>query len=425
MTPEVVSKYLESQGKQGHWQIDGCVKGGFVGVVVIPALAESNNLFATLQSLAQNPPELLSRVLVLVIVNHCELASADDIADNLATLSLLNCKPQSLAELNLSWIDAASPGRELPLKHGGVGLARRIGLDLALTRLDYNSTNPFLVCLDADTLVRHDYLATLVRHFNNNISGGAVINFRHQKDSSVEIESAILRYELFLRSYVFGLSLAGSPYAFHTVGSAMACRASAYVKIGGMNSRNAGEDFYFLQQLSRTVGVAQVHGTVVYPSCRASHRVPFGTGRSMSKCLDGDVETVLFYHPECFRILGQWLTLVHENLHMNGSELQALARGISTFLAEYLESILFADVWKKLQRNNRNQIAMQAAFDGWFDGLKTMKFIHYLSAGPFPRQGPVFALSGLFEWAGSPVTSGIEEQMAELCKMQLGDDYEG
>jgi hypothetical protein len=38
-------------------------------------------------------------------------------------------------------------------------------------------------------------------------------------------------------------------YAYHTVGSAMAVKAYQYVKVGGMNRRQAGEDFYFIQKL--------------------------------------------------------------------------------------------------------------------------------------------------------------------------------
>jgi hypothetical protein len=53
----------------------------------------------------------------------------------------------------------------------------------------------------------------------------------------------------------------------------MACRASAYVAAGGMNRRLAGEDFYFLQQVHKTSGVAALYGTTVHPSPRSSQRV--------------------------------------------------------------------------------------------------------------------------------------------------------
>ena len=400
--------------------MQGCTEGGFDGAVVIPALAESATLFATLSSLACNPQELCDRFLILVVVNQREDAPLSDTSDNLATLKLLAAGAPQLSRLKLAWIDAASPGLEMPSKGGGVGLARRIGLDLVLSRLDHLNGDPVLVCLDADTLVRPDYLPALVRHFAQSRCGAAVIPFCHQRGTSVQSDRIITRYELFLRSYVLGLTLADSPYAFHSVGSAMACRASAYVKIGGMNSRSAGEDFYFLQQLARTVGVEVLAGTVVYPSPRSSHRVPFGTGRSVSKMVAGGEREQLFYHPGCFRVLAAWLTLVAVQLDADGGSLRIQGGAISLSLGEYLDLNRFEDIWGKLRRNNPTHEALFKAFHGWFDGLKTMKLIHHLSAGPFPRCEPDCALTELFEWGGLASVSGIEAQLEALRYLQNG-----
>ena len=321
------------------------------------------------------------------------------------------------------WVDAASPGRELPAKGGGVGLARKIGFDLALTCLDYSHADPILVALDADTLVRPDYLSSLVGHFRSASAGGAVIPFRHREDGPPSHDAAIRRYELFLRCYVQGLRMAGSPYAFHTVGSAMACTAGAYVKAGGMNSRAAGEDFYFLQQLHRTSGLAGVDGTVVYPSARASHRVPFGTGRSVGRLLSNEEDAVLFYHAECFRILGDWLVLMVNNMDSPGSEIHGRSRDISPYLHEYLDAAGFPDVWGKLRRTSRDDSSLTTAFHGWFDGLKTMKLIHHLSAGPYPRSQPDEAVPRLLQWAGLECLTGVEKQLSLLRNVQMGKSF--
>jgi hypothetical protein len=413
---------LKSRAAGGPWQIEGCAGVGFAGAVVIPALAESATLTATLSSLARNPPEMCARFLILVVVNHRADAPLPDKADNLATLKLLAAGDPQLSRLKLAWIDAASPGLEMPAKGGGVGLARRIGLDLALSRLDLRNGDPLLVCLDADTLAGPDYLPALVRHFEQSPCGAAVIPFCHQRGASAESDRIIKRYELFLRGYVLGLALAGSPYAFHSVGSAMACRASAYVKIGGMNNRAAGEDFYFLQQLARTVGVEQLTGTVVQPSPRASHRVPFGTGRSVSQMQANGEGEQLFYHPACFRELGAWLTLVAAHPDADGRSLRELAGEISACLGEYLDLNRFEEIWGKLRRNNPGHEAFLRAFHGWFDGLKTMKLIHHLSAGPFPRCEPESALADLFAWGGLAPVSGIEEQLEALRCLQNGEE---
>jgi hypothetical protein len=416
-----VTKYLQTRAIQGPWRIEGCADDSFAGAVVIPALAESERLFATLRSLAANPPEVLARFLVLVVVNHRQDAPAADKADNYRTLARLTSQAAALSSLRLAWVDAASPELELPNKGGGVGLARKIGLDLALTRLDHGTAPSLLVCLDADTLVEPSYLPALVRHFRKSTAGGSAIPFRHQPGESPEEQLAIDRYELFLRHYVLGLRLARSPYAFHTVGSAMACTTAAYARSGGMNTRMAGEDFYFLQHVSRTAGVAPVTGTLVYPSPRPSHRVPFGTGRSVSRWLGGDDGAITFYQPDCFRILGQWLELVRTGLDTSTGELMAGARQVSPHLAEYLEEGRFTENWQGLRRNHPVPHRRLVAFHGWFDGLRTMKLIHHLSARELPRCSPEEALPGLLRLAGAEPVAGTAAQLALLRRMEEGD----
>jgi hypothetical protein len=423
MVPPQVKKYLESRAINGPWTITGSERGDFDGAVVIPALAESDHLFATLQSLAQNPSGNLSGFLILVVVNHRQDAPLSDKSDNEDTLQRLAAGDPSLRGLHLAWVDAASKGLELPAKGGGVGLARKIGFDLSLPRLRYGPSAPLLISLDADTFVRPDYLAALIGHFQVTKVPGAVIPFCHRPGSSPDQDLAIRRYELFLRVYVLGLCRAGSPYAFHTVGSAMACFAESYCRMGGMNLRAAGEDFYFLQHLAKTGGISRVKGTVVYPSARASHRVPFGTGRSMSRLLGKEEGAVLFYQKDCFQILGEWLALIAQNLQSGGEEIRARSEKISSHLGEYLDSIAFITVWDKLRKNFPNPSNRKAGFHGWFDGLKTMKLIHHLSAGPLPRSEPENVLPGVLEWAGLEPVQGIDRQLTLLREIQIGEAY--
>ncbi|HEY6871461.1 MAG TPA: glycosyltransferase family 2 protein [Geobacteraceae bacterium] len=419
MKSSPVTSYLQSRAIQGPWRIAGCDGHGFDGAIVIPSLAESERLFATLATLAANPAELLARFIVLVVVNHREDAPQSDKEDNRRTLARLAAAASDFPSLNLARVDAASAGLEMPARGGGVGLARKI--DLALTRLDHEAVVALLVCLDADTLVEPSYLPALVRHFRETRAGGAAIPFRHQRGGTPEEQRAIDRYELFLRHYVLGLGLAGSPYAFHTVGSAMAATSAAYVRSGGMNTRTAGEDFYFLQHLSKTAGVSRVAGTTVHPSPRASHRVPFGTGRSVSRWLAGDGEAITFYRPECFRILGKWLGLVPHGLDSTAGEIMAEARHISPHLPEYLESVRFPETWQGLRRNHPVPERRLSAFHGWFDGLRTMKLVHHLSARGLPRCGPEEVLPELLGMAGGGLAEGVGAQLELLREMEEGD----
>ncbi len=416
--PRNIEKYLRTRAIRGPWRIAGTEGKAFAGAVVIPVLAEGEHLFATLGSIAANPPRLLERFLVLVVVNHRQDCAAADKADNLATLARLAGGDPGLAGLQLGWVDAASPGLELPAGQGGVGMARRIGFDLALPHLAHRGPEPLLVSLDGDTLVDADYLPALVDHFARHPAGGAVLPFCHQPAGSAPLQAAIERYELFLRHYVLGLELAGSPYAYHTVGSALACRAGAYAASGGMNRRTAGEDFYFLQQLTKTCGVSRLTGTTVAPSARPSRRVPFGTGPSVARLLAGEADAVLFYPVECFRLLGAWLELVRTNGALDGNSLCDKALRISGHLGEFLDHADFARVWNRLRGNHPEPAALHRAFHGWFDALKTLRLVHHLCAGPWPKTGPEAALPNLLAWAALPPATGIAELLARLRDVQ-------
>jgi len=410
----LLAQYLHRRALSGPWAAEGCSEGDFAAAVIIPSLAEGESLFATLTSLAENPPEFLARTLVLVVINHGEGAADAVRAVNHADLRRLREGPSG--PLRLAWVDATGPGRELPAGSAGVGLARKLGFDLVLPRLRRDSGSSFLVSLDADTLVCPAYLPALFHHFANAEAGGAVLPFIHQPGRNAAEQRAIERYELYLHHYVLGLELAGSPYAFHSVGSALACRADAYLKAGGMNRRRAGEDFYFLQQLAKTSGVAPVAGTLVRPSPRPSGRTPFGTGRSVARLLDGEESAVGFYAPRAFQILGQWLALIAARKEDPGLGLLAQARNRAPELAAYLEERNFSVVWERLRRNHPRPEALLKAFHCWFDGLATLRLIHALSP---QRLSPEAALPELLAWAGRSAAGGVGEWLAELRREQV------
>jgi len=415
--PSNIATYLKKRAEGEPWKINEVPSRCFSGAVVIPSLAEAANLPQTLESLSHNPADLLDRFLILIVVNQRADASSAETTDNLETLQSLPLWKLQFRLNNLFWVDAASPGVELSPKQG-VGLARKIGLDLALPRLNYRDGDPLLICLDADTLVQPDYLHAITRHFVGTSAGGASIPYCHRPAADQAGQSAIDRYELFLRTYVLGLELAGSPYAFHTVGSAMACRASVYVASGGMNRRQAGEDFYFLQQIHKTSGVVPLTGTVVHPSPRSSTRVPFGTGRSVGDMLTDGEQRLLFYQPVVFSIVGEWLAYVTKNPDVDALSLLNGAGLISPVLHRFLEQSGFRESWDNLKRNNREDIKLMTSFHGWFDAFRTMRLIHELSDATYPRTAPEGTIAPLLECAGHVPPDTISEQLELLRSLQ-------
>ncbi len=402
-------KYLRSRAITAPWTITGVSRRDFKALLVIPALAEQEQLPLTLASLARNADALLGQTLLLVVVNNHATAAAAAKEDNQQLLRWL--QSWSRSGLNLAWVDAASAGLELPAGEG-VGLARKIGFDLGLEYLDWHN-DPLFISLDADTLVEENYLSAVFEHFARSKAAGAVIPFRHQAASSPQREQAIRDYELYLRSYLFGLQVAGSPYAYHSIGSALCCRAAAYVAAGGMNRRLAAEDFYFLQRLAKIDRVDFVAGTVVRPAPRYSERVPFGTGRTLREQVEDGRRGYRFIGKEGFALLQRWLTLARENIDAPAQVICLQVEQLSAALAGYLAEAEFATVWTKLQHNHCSAQQRLRAFHGWFDALRTRQLLTRVDGAT--SIDPVEIVAALLAWGGyaAPATPAAQLRLLE------------
>jgi hypothetical protein len=366
--------------------------------VVIPALAERAYLPLTIESLSRSvPADILNNTLILVVVNNRppELGDAanqielrEQIDDNTLTLRWLESEGQNRT-FPLAWIDASSPGHELP-HWGGVGLARKIGCDSVLAFLLASKKPVYLndfvfFSLDADTTVSPDYLETAGHALRKSDCAGGVISFKHQKADSPETQAVIDEYEAFLNYYVAGLRWAGSPYAFHTIGSCICLTASGYIRANGFAARRqAGEDFYLCVELAKTGGICEINKTMVFPSARISSRVPFGTGRRMSEATLKGGDTILAYDFGVFVCLRELLAAVSTHTSAGYQRIFADLKNPAT--REFLEGRGFPEIWGRFQRQYKTKDALLAAFHRWFDGFVTLKYIHWLTEKEWPRQ---------------------------------------
>lgn len=382
LIPDKISAYLNKRAS-GTWQIENDYKKYFQYIIVVPAIAERDALPKLIKSLEKNDKLELHNTLLLIVVNN-SLSSSDEVKnDNQKTLAYLK---KIKSRVNISFVDAASSGKEMDDKNGGVGLARKIGMDLALTKFDYLSINKnIMICTDADCIVDSDYISEISQEFNRNNFEAAVVNFAHDISGRDEETKAIICYEIFLRYYVLGLSFAKSDYAFHTIGSTMLCTPDAYVKVEGINKRKAAEDFYFLEKLAKIYPIGEIKSTFVHPSKRGSWRVPFGTGRSVDRYLSNSRDEYLLYDPKSFVILKTWLEVFFDNLVPNPSSLIKISNNISPALSDFLSQQDFGNFINKvlLKNNNPNEIEKQKHF--WFDAFRTLKLIHYLRDATYPN----------------------------------------
>ena len=146
--------------------------------------------------------------------------------------------------------------------------------------------------------------------------------YEHQIPVDYIQQAAICCYEIFLRYWILGLKYAKSSWAFHSIGSTIVVSTEAYLEVRGMNKREAGEDFYFLNKLAKIGKIDYIKDTCVYPSARSSTRVPFGTGKTIQRFMAGvSQEEYCLYDPQIFSVLAEWLQLMSESYMRTGDEI--------------------------------------------------------------------------------------------------------
>lgn len=398
---KALEKYLEKQ-KSFSPSIQHPVDQNVGISVVIPCYNEPG-LDLTLEHLSRCQVTGC-KVEVLVVMN----ASADDneevIRQNEQSTRLVNTFDREKGNHFIRFYPIEKTN--IPPKHAGVGFARKTGMDETISRYS-RASNPrgIIVSLDADTLCAENYLVEIEQFFKKNTKAvGCNIHFEHPlegNDFPAEIYQGICLHELYLRYHVEGLRYSKFPYAFHTVGSCFAVRASTYALQGGMNKKQGGEDFYFLQKIFPLGNFHELKTTVVKPSPRVSLRVPFGTGPVMAKIIQEN--ELLVYDPVCFEQLKQFFTIMPE-FYKRGTpfieqSIDILPRGIKDFL----EQSGYQHAISEINQNTASQASFQHRFFNWFDAFRIIKYLNFCSEKYLPKK---------------PVN-----QMAELMLKKLGHTH--
>ncbi|MDB5036919.1 MAG: hypothetical protein JWQ35_447 [Bacteriovoracaceae bacterium] len=399
-SPDPVQKYLETYAEPEIQLVSKIPDRIWTDTLVIPARTENEHLFRTLQSVEKASQFSDKRVLVILVVN----GQANEIEENQKVLHALGAVSLSdgfhfieKSFYDIVVIDRASASRCFQEKEG-VGLARKIGCDFALSLIQRKRIlSPWIRNTDADVILPEDYFLALESHGDYR-PAGFVYDFIHDSSPLGELAPALDLYDLSLRYYVAGISWAKSPYAFHTIGSALVIHAEAYAEVRGFPKREAGEDFYLLNKLAKIGQIEDSLGSPIQIAGRVSTRTPFGTGvktqEIASKLLDG--EDVLFYHPEIFLHLKEWVEVLAQFSHSTHSlQDEILLRSTGPFLLENLRGLDAIDAISKLKEKSKTPEIRLRQFHTWFDAFKTLKFVHLMRDTTHPSLPWKKALKGL------------------------------
>ena len=392
--PKKVADYLEKKSLK-KWNLEWVEFSGIEIAIVIPAICEFDNIQRLLPSIAKNDKSYLQNSIIIFVINNSNSSQQEVKDDNKSSLKFLRAlirgNPSDQLSnqiihsgIRIGLIDAASEGKEFDDAQAGVGLARKIGMDTALQIFDYSIPGKkLIISLDADCLVEENYLYEISYFFKKQNAFAATVNFEHNLLEDGINRPGIIAYEIFLRHYVAGLLFAESPYAFHTVGSTVVCDHEAYIKVGGMNTKKAAEDFYFLQKLAKSYGIHRINSTKVRPSARESWRVPFGTGRSIND-FSTNKKDILVFDPSIYVVLKEWLKLFNSDLSLNPDLIYKEAMKVHPELLTFLESRGFRNDWEKVLGNSKSAKQLDYQRKNWFDAFETLKLIHHLRDTSFP-----------------------------------------
>lgn len=367
-------KYIEKHKVYDKYAVPRNFNYGMV--IVIPCFDEPDVL-TTLNSLKQCLPTQYP-VGVLVVVNSSEVTDEAIVIHNRKTYDDITAFAINENRLNLSFY--ALLCEDLPRKHAGVGLARKIGMEWAIRGfLQCENRDGVILSLDADCTVSENYLIAIERQFLLSQPNCCVLNFQHRitPNSDPLLNDAIEQYEQYIWYFRDALRAIGFPYYYHTIGSAFAVSADAYVRVGGIGRQQGGEDFYFLQKVFQLGKTCELMNTFVYPEARFSDRIPFGTGPALEKIIASAEGLLRVYSVDAFIALKGFFDLRVKFYKQSDDEIFSLINQLHPSIQDFLyENRLLASI-SDCNNNAASVSSFEKRFFHHFNAFVIIKYLNF------------------------------------------------
>ena len=369
----------------------GDLEGEYDHVLVVPAFRERADLLDGYREAIG-----AARVLVVLVVNAPDDAPADAVEENAALLADVERVCTAVRRVGAAaWvgdadgfdllvIDRSSGERRLPRQHG-VGGARKVGCDVALKlRVSGGVRSEWIHTTDADCTLPEDYFEASGAE---RTAAALTYPFWHTPSGDPVLDRATSLYEISLRYYVLGLAWARSPYAFHTLGSALAVRASTYAAVRGFPRREAAEDFYLLDKARKLGAVVRPDSMPIRIAARRSGRVPFGTGPAVARIVDRQpMDDYELYAPACFELLAAWLAFIDDVVEAAPGSPRRSLDALPSPLAEVLRAMDADRALASAAAETSSRDALRRRLHGWFGAFRTLRLVHALRDREHPSR---------------------------------------
>jgi len=343
--------------------------------IVIPCYNEFHFIFDTLESINTQKTQKLSTCLVIIVINNFINDKHDIILNNQQTYDKLILQKY---KFDFVAIDCFTSDNAFNNKNRGVGTARKVGMDFALQY--FQNEMGVLCCLDADTIIDKNYLNVVYDHFCIKNFNACTVNFKHQTSADEKLNEAIIKYEKILKETAYKIKQTGSPYGYVSLGSTIVCNAKSYISCGGMSSKQATEDFYFLQSLAKYTKIQSINEILVFPSSRSENRVYLGTGFRINEYLQYNKFKNLNFNEESFVEIKNIISIVEKCYGLKFDNFLQKAK-----LSLNMESYTFMiekkiqNVWMKFHENCSSKKQFMIFFHQWFDALMIIQLLKKLN----------------------------------------------
>lgn len=384
-------------------------------IIVIPVF-DDPDIFRTLNSLLNCRVD--DEVGIILVVNHAEHCEEELKKRNSRLYEELKDFFKNSPVRGI--YGNVFPAFDLPSKQAGVGMARKIGMDAAAWYFwQIGNEKGGIASLDADTLVDVDYCRELIACFAKTNYAGITIAYEHVFPDAAEERTGIMKYELYLRYYRLALLYIGHPYAYSCLGSAFAVRAEDYVAQGGMNKKQAGEDFYFIQKLIATGRFVHLNRVKVYPAGRISERTPFGTGQVVLQIVKqgGIYDT---YHVGAFEVLKPFFRDIPLLYKADAAQIKKYKERQEIGLQHFLEANDFVGMVVELNANCAAPKLFLKRFFDKFNAFRVLKYLNYVHPFYFQKQAVEIAAGGLLEkMTDEPISRDLPDLLTAYRKRDI------
>jgi hypothetical protein len=326
---------------------------------LVPARREQDEIFRLLKSFDRLDS---SNHLLMIVINSNAKAQASEFEMHERLMKKIESqfsaiwKNQRLSLFRAKQFDilladwGSSPDHCHPKMN--VGLARKMAADYAVHLYAQRQLrSAWIHSTDADATIPKDYFS-----FSKSEALSAYhYRYRHEFDEDLDIQTAAIFYEIYLRYHRLGLKFSGSAYAHPSIGSCLCIQIPFYVKSRGFPAREAGEDFYLLNKLRKLAPLDWSSAQPVSILARSEVRTVFGTAAGIQKILR---EGFLLDDPDVFDQLKNH----REHLLKDAEDFPKSAESFEP----------------KLQRSLKNFKSRQARrrhMEELFDGLREIQWI--------------------------------------------------